>query len=299
MISNGSFTTTLVMVLIVDSGSTKTDWIALSKDGKTLFQTQTLGLNPQVLSQEILTERIVNNFELYKNREEVTHLYFYGAGCGIEKPRRLIEEIFEDFFSQATEIVVKEDTYAALYAVATEGIPSIVCILGTGSNCSYFDGQDIVQKIISLGYILMDDASGNYFGKVLLRDYKFFNMPSELAQKFESQYELDSESIKNHLYKKPNPNTYLATFARFVIENREEQYMQEIIKKGLSLFIENQVLQFNNAQKVPIHFVGSIAFYLQTELAQVLEEKGLILGRILKRPIEGLVLHHKDCKLCY
>lgn len=284
----------LPMILVVDSGSTKTDWIALSEDGKTLFQTQTLGLNPQVLSQEILTERIVNNFELYKNKQEVTRLYFYGAGCGVEKPRRLIMEVFETFFSQASEIVIKEDTYAALYATATNGIPSIVCILGTGSNCSYFDGNDIIQKVISLGYILMDDASGNYYGRQLLRDYKFGKMPEELSNKFDDQYDLDSESIKNHLYKNPNPNTYLATFARFVIENKEYPYMQELIKKGLRLFIDNQVLQFENAQEVPIHFVGSIAFYLQRELQEILHEKGLTSGKILKRPIDGLVLHHKD-----
>lgn len=282
------------MILVVDSGSTKTDWIALSEDGRTLFQTQTLGLNPQVLSQEILTERIANNFELYKNKQEVTRLYFYGAGCGVERPRKLITEIFEEFFSEASEIVVKEDTYAALYATATEGIPSIVCILGTGSNCSYFNGVDIIQKIISLGYILMDDASGNYYGKVLLRDYKFHKMPIEISQKFDSQYDVDSESIKNHLYKKPNPNTYLATFARFVIENKDTPYMQDVIKTGLRTFIENQVLQYENAMEVPIHFVGSIAFYLQSELKEILEEKGLSKGKILKRPIDGLVLHHKD-----
>lgn len=282
------------MILVVDSGSTKTDWIALSEDGKTLFQTQTLGLNPQVLSQEILTERIVNNFELYKNRQEVSRIYFYGAGCGVAKPRRLIKEVFETFFSEAVEIVIKEDTYAALYATATNGIPSVVCILGTGSNCSYFDGKEIIQKVISLGYILMDDASGNYYGRQLLRDYKFHKMPEELARKFESQYDLDSESIKNHLYKNPNPNTYLATFARFVIENKDLGYMQQVIKTGLRLFIENQVLQFENAQEVPVHFVGSIAFYLQAELKEVLKENGLTAGKILKRPIDGLVLHHKD-----
>lgn len=281
------------MILVVDSGSTKTDWIALSEDGKNLFQTQTLGLNPQVLSQEILTERIVNNFELYKNKQEVDRIYFYGAGCGVEKPRKLIMEVFENFFSSASEIVIKEDTYAALYATATNGEPSIICILGTGSNCSYFDGEEIIQKVISLGYVLMDDASGNYYGRQLLRDYKFNKMPEDLANLFATEYDLDSQSIKNHLYKSPNPNTYLATFARFVIENKENDYMQDLIKKGLRLFIENQVLQFENAQEVPIHFVGSISFYLQTELIEILEEKGLSVGKVLKRPIDGLVLHHK------
>ena len=138
------------MILVVDSGSTKTDWIALGDDGTMLFQTQTLGLNPQVLSQEILKERIINNFELYKHRNEVSRLYFYGAGCGVEKPRKLISEVFEEFFKEAQAIIVKEDTYAALYAtVDTEKKEkAIVCILGTGSNCSYYNGHDIEQKVM-------------------------------------------------------------------------------------------------------------------------------------------------------
>lgn len=283
------------MILVVDSGSTKTDWIALSDDGKHLFQTQTLGLNPQVLSQEILRERIVNNFELYKHRNNVKGLYFYGAGCGVEKPRKLIKEVFDEIFDSAQDIVIKEDTYAALYATATEGEKSIVSILGTGSNCSYFDGKDIVQKVISLGYILMDDASGNYFGRQLIRDYKFGQIPHELALKFAAEYDLSSENIKNHLYKNPNPNTYLATFARFIIENKDEPYCQSLIKKGLSLFIENQIVfQFPDAKDIPIHFVGSIGFYLKKELKEVLDSFGLTAGKILKRPIDGLVLHHKE-----
>ena len=141
----------------------------------------------------------------------------------------------------------------------------------------------------------MDDASGNYFGAQLIRDYKFGIMPKELSEKFESEYDLSSENIKNHLYKNPNPNTYLATFARFIIENKDEYYCQGIIKKGLSIFLEHQVLlQFTDAKELPIHFVGSIGFYLQKELKGVLKDLGLTPGRILKRPIDGLVLHHKE-----
>lgn len=283
------------MILIVDSGSTKTDWIALSDDGKHLFQTQTLGLNPQVLSQEIIRERIVNNFDLSKHKTKVKGLYFYGAGCGVKKPRELIKEVFNEIFTEATDIVVKEDTYAALYATATEGEKSVICILGTGSNCSYYNGDTIEQKVISLGYILMDDASGNYFGGQLIRDYKFNKIPKALSQKFESEYDLSSENIKNHLYKNPNPNTYLATFARFLIENKDEPYCQELIKKGFFQFIKHQVvLQFPDAKEIPIHFVGSIGFYLQKELKEVLSSFGLTSGRILKRPIDGLVEHHKE-----
>ena len=141
----------------------------------------------------------------------------------------------------------------------------------------------------------MDDASGNYFGGQLIRDYKFGKIPEELAQSFESKYDLNSENIKNSLYKKPNPNTYLATFARFLIENKEEPYCKELIKKGLSEFIEHQiVMQFPDAKEIPIHFVGSIGFYLQKELKEVLSTFGLTYGNILKRPIDGLVAHHRE-----
>jgi N-acetylglucosamine kinase-like BadF-type ATPase len=148
------------MILIVDSGSTKTDWIAINDKGEILFQTQTLGLNPQVLTEYIIEERIVNNYDLYQNRNSVTKLFFYGAGCGTEPPRVMIKGVFQEIFKSA-EVLVKEDTFAAVYATAEINKESIVCILGTGSNCSYFDGVNVVQKITSLGYILMDDGSGN------------------------------------------------------------------------------------------------------------------------------------------
>lgn len=282
------------MILVVDSGSTKTDWIALSEEGEQIFQTQTFGLNPQVLSNEILTERIINNYELYKHRHEVTQLYFYGAGCGTEKPKELLREVFKDFFDKLKKPEIMEDTYAALYATTKRDEPGIVCILGTGSNCSMYDGEKIEQKVTSLGYILMDDGSGNYYGRQLLRDFHFNKIPKDLAYEFAKEFDLTAETIKTHLYKMPNPNTYLAQFAKFLITNKEHEYCQKLIRKGLRLFIEHQVLQFDNAHKVPVHFVGSIAFYLKEELKELLKEYDLNLGKILKRPIEGLVKYHKE-----
>ena len=279
------------MILIVDSGSTKTDWIAINDKGEILFQTQTLGLNPQVLTDYIIEERIVNNFDLYQNRKSVTKLYFYGAGCGTEPPRVMIKGVFQNIF-KSSEILVKEDTFAAVYATAEINKESIVCILGTGSNCSYFDGVNVIQKITSLGYILMDDGSGNYFGRQLLRDYYFNRIPELTAKKFEEDFDLEAETIKNHLYKKPNPNTYLAKFARFLIENKENKYAQKLIKKGMKLFVKRQILQFPNAKDLPIHFTGSIAYYLRDELMQVLKKHGLKAGNIVKRPIDGLLKYH-------
>jgi N-acetylglucosamine kinase-like BadF-type ATPase len=281
------------MKLIVDSGSTKTDWIAIDNNGKKLFETQTLGLNPQVLSEYILEERIINNYEIYQSRKKISELFFYGAGCGTDPPKNLIKKVFKPIFENAN-ILIKEDTYAAIYSCCSPGDKAIVSILGTGSNCSYFDGKNVHQKITSLGYILMDDASGNYFGRQLLRDCYFNKMPLNLQEKFKKEFELEPELIKDHLYKKPNPNTYLAKFAKFLVQNKDLKYSKKLIKKGFNLFIKNQIRQFDNHLEVPLHFVGSIGYYLQEDLKKSLDSKGLQCGKILKKPIDGLVAYHQS-----
>lgn len=281
------------MILIVDSGATKADWIALDENGEKMFTTQTLGLSPEVLSKDIIVDRITNNFDIYKHRGEVSHLFFYGAGCGTKRMRDFMSEIFNEFFGNAS-VSVKEDTYAAIYATTTPGEKAIVCILGTGSNCSYWDGEDLHQQVSSLGYILMDDCSGNYFGRQLLRDYYYNKIPKELSDKFAKEYDLDVDSIKNHLYKQPNPNTFLATFAKFLIQNKDTDYARILIKKGMQLFVDNWIEQYKEAHQCPIHFVGSISFYLKDELESVLKANNLQLGNVLRRPIDGLVSYHKQ-----
>lgn len=281
------------MVVIVDSGATKADWIALDEKGERLFFTQTLGLSPEVLTEAVIEDRLANNFELSKNREKVSRLYFYGAGCGTDRMKSFLRDIFSDFFPNA-KAEVKEDTYAAIFATTKIGNQSIVCILGTGSNCSYYDGHQLFQKVTSLGYIPMDDGSGNFFGRKLIRDYYFYKMPQDLAMKFAKEYDLDADVIKENLYKQPNPNTYLATFARFLIENKEHPYSKGVIDKGFQQFVNNYIMQFELATKVPICFVGSIAHYLRVELTTVLERNDLVVGMIRQRPIDGLVEFHKE-----
>ena len=280
------------MILIVDSGSTKTDWIALDKNGVELFSTQTLGLNPQMLSNEILNERIKNNFDIYKNRKIVEKLFFYGAGCGVESTQNRILKVFKSIFIKS-EFDIKEDTYAAVYSVVEKGVPSIVNIIGTGSNCSYYDGNNVIQKVQSLGYVLMDYASGNYYGKYLIRAYYFNKMPKTLRDEFAEKFDLSPNTIKNKLYREENPNTYLATFARFLIENKSDEYFKEIIYKGLERFIDYQILQYDDFSTVDIHYVGSIAFYLKDEITRVGKKYNLNTGKFIKRPIDGLVEYHK------
>lgn len=278
------------MIVIVDSGSTKSNWLVLSDKGEELLTESTKGLNPAVFSKETLLERIFENKNLINLKEEITDLRFYGAGCGTEMPKQILFKVLESVFNKA-QITIGEDTAVAIYATANKK-PSIVCILGTGSNCSFYDGKEIHQKIVSLGYIIMDDASGNYFGKQLLKDYFFNKMPKEIALKFESEFNLDTDFIKMNLYRKDHPNTYLARFAHFMIDYKTHPYHQKMIKKGLRLFVENQILQYKEAKNLPIHFVGSIAYFLREEIDAVLKEFNLTLGTIERHPIRGLVRNH-------
>ena len=279
------------MRLLVDSGSTKADWIAINEEGKVLFTTQTLGLNPEILEGPEIIERLNDRFDILQNKKSATHLYFYGAGCGTDNMKISLSRIFQEYFPNAI-ILVHEDTYAAVYATTPKGEKAIVSILGTGSNCSFFDGKILHQKVQSLGYIVMDDCSGNVFGKELIRKYYFNKMPKELAIEFEKEYNLDPDYIKNQLYKESNPNAYLATFAKFLIQHKDTEFCKKIIFKGMKSFVKNYIKQYDNCKEVPVHFVGSIAFYLKEELQVTFDKYGLQLGNVLRRPIDGLIAYH-------
>ena len=279
------------MRLLVDSGSTKADWIAIDEEGKVLFTTQTQGLNPEILDGDKIIERINDRFDILQNKDKATHLFFYGAGCGTDRMKIMLSQAFQKYFSNAI-ISVHEDTYAAVYATTPKGEQAIVSILGTGSNCSFFDGKVLHQKVQSLGYIVMDDCSGNVFGKELIRKYYFNKMPKELAVEFEKEYNLDADFIKSKLYKEPNPNAYLATFAKFLIQNKENEFCKKIIFKGMKSFVKNYIRQYDNCKEVPVHFVGSIAFYLKDELQIIFDKYELKLGNVLRRPIDGLIAYH-------
>ena len=142
----------------------------------------------------------------------------------------------------------------------------------------------------------MDEASGNFFGKQLLRGYYFHEMPPDLSKKFENIYNLDPDHVKEFLYKKESPNAYLAKFAQFLIDNKKNSYMRTLIDNGLDRFIRHQILQFKEAKKIPVHFVGSISYFLKDEINAKLESYGLKLGNVVKRPIDNLVQFHSEHK---
>ena len=279
------------MKLLVDSGSTKADWISIDDNGKVLFTTQSLGLNPEVLDKTEIIARLEDKFDISHNKNNVSNLFFYGAGCGTDRMKNFLTQVFEEYFPNAA-IAVHEDTYAAVYATTPKNEKAIVSILGTGSNCSYFDGVVLYQKVQSLGYIAMDDCSGNRFGRHLLRAYYFNKMPAHLAKAFEKEYNVDPDYIKNNLYKEPNPNAYLATFAKFLIKHKDEDLCKQFIFAEMEDFVENYIKQFDNCTEVPVHFVGSIAFYLKEELETVLQKHNISIGNVLRRPIDGLIAYH-------
>jgi len=280
------------MILIADGGSTKADWIAIANDKTEAFRVRTLGLNPAIVPKEELHNRIINMFQLINIKDEVTEIHFYGAGCGTPNPIAILKKILADIFINA-KICIAEDMLAAVYA-ATGNEPALVCILGTGSNSCYYNGENIEMLTPSLGYILMDEASGNYFGKKLLIDYFYNKMPSKIAEKFNIEFNLEADYIKKNLYREPNPNMYLASFAKFMFDFKEEKYIKRIIKKGFQEFFKFRVIPYNKTTETPIYFIGSIAHYFREILEKVAKKNNLEVTGVIQRPIDNLVAYHKE-----
>jgi len=280
------------MILIADGGSTKADWIALDNQKNELFRVRTLGLNPAVVPQEELTNRIINMFQLINIKHEVEQIHFYGAGCGTPKPVGILKAVMEEIFTKA-EVYIAEDMLAAVYAASGKK-PAIVCILGTGSNSCYFDGEQMHMKVASLGYTLMDEASGNYFGKQLIRDYYYEKMPKAIAESFEQQFDLDADHIKYNLYRQPNPNMYLASFAKFMFEFKEEKYIKKTIRKGFKEFFKYRILPYQLPSDTPVYFIGSIAHYFRDILEQVAAKYEYSITDVIQRPIDNLIEYHRQ-----
>ncbi|QOD62060.1 N-acetylglucosamine kinase [Polaribacter haliotis] len=280
------------MILIADGGSTKADWIAINKDKKEEFRARTLGLNPAVVPEEELHNRIINMFQLINIKDDVTEIHFYGAGCGTPKPIEILKKILESIFNNA-KVFIAEDMLAAVYA-ATGKNPAMVCILGTGSNSCYFDGEEMQMLVPSLGYILMDEASGNYFGKKLIVDYYYGKMPKAIAQKFNEEFNLEADYIKKNIYKEPNPNMYLASFAKFMFDFKDEKYIKRIIKKGFQEFFKYRILPYDINDETKIYFIGSIAHYFRDILEKIARKNNLQITDVIQRPIDNLLEYHRN-----
>lgn len=281
------------MKLVVDSGSTKSDWILFDSNNIFIKTFSTLGLNPEVVSQEEILKRLNVSEDLMVLQTQINELHFYGSGCGTPRSKELMIKALKSFFSTTNNIIVKEDTYAAVYATCKNNEKAIVCINGTGSNCSYFDGNDVFQAVDSLGFLAMDDCSGVQFGREMIRSFFFKTMPEDLRNKFSLEYDLNSDVIKNRFYKTENPNAYLASFLPFLIENKEHPFFVDLIESQIQFFVDHYIKQFENYKSVPIHFIGSVAFLLQDYFKKILSNNKLQIGIFYQKPLDGLINYYR------
>ncbi|WP_194767677.1 N-acetylglucosamine kinase [Tamlana sp. I1] len=280
------------MVLIADSGSTKCDWILCDALNTEPIQIKTKGLNPAILTKKQFEKVLSKSDELNRIKDTVTDIKFFGAGCGTKRNQKKVNAILESFFQNAIAYS-NEDTMAAVMATTQD--PAVVCILGTGSNCCYFDGKNIHLKTPSMGYLLMDEGSGNYFGKELLKAYYYDTMPKELQVLFAESFNLKEKEVIKHLYKSNTPNKYLASFAPFLLAHKNHPFFKDMLLKGMGVFIENHVLKYRETLKhVPIHFVGSIAFFAQDYIKQALKTRGIQAGSFVKSPIDNIIKQQID-----
>lgn len=281
------------MLLIADSGSTKCDW-ALVQGDEILFECSTMGFNPYFHSTAFIIERLSLRTELTRYASQVTEVFFYGAGCSSVSLDLIVQKALETVFPQAA-VVVDHDLSGAAYAT-WNGSPAISCILGTGSNSCYFDGQTISEKVPALAFILGDEGSGSYYGKRLLRGYFYKRLPEHIYDRFKAEFNLTMDDVVEHVYTRPHANVYLASYMKFFSNFREDPWVKDTIRKGMREFLDIHVTCFENFRDVETHFVGSVATYFRDRLEEAADEFGIRIGRVIKKPIHGLVSFHQNRK---
>ncbi len=275
------------MILIAVSGSSKCDW-QIIEDETTISHFSTGGLNPIFHSEDEIFEIISAIPELEGKTIEV--VYVYSAGCGSKNFQNIVLRAFSRAFPKS-HYFVNHDIVAT--ALATyEGVPAISCILGTGSNACYFDGDIVRQETPALDYVLGDEGGGSNYGKQLLNAYLYKTLPSDIDKAFTEEYHLTKDQILDNVYRKPYPNVYLASFMKFIQEHQQHEYFIEMVSRGMSDFMDLYLVKFPKYDVLTTHFTGSIAYYFEELLRKKAAEKNIKVGKIIKEPINDLVQYH-------
>jgi glucosamine kinase len=281
------------MILIADSGGSKTDWRFIQKNG-TVGQANSPGFNPYYQPVEDLKRNIRESLIPKIEDQEVSKIYFYGAGVSSVKNQLTIKSAFLEFFPQAS-IEIGWDLLAAARALCGHE-PGIACIMGTGSNSCLYDGRNITNNVANLGWILADEGSGAAIGKKFLVSYLRQTMPVELAAQFKQRFPLTREEFLEKIYQQEKPSAFLASFTKFIFQHLKEPYCYKLIYDSFSEFYENNVMKYENYKNLKVHFTGSVAFYFSDVLRQVANDKGITVKNILEGPIAGLTLYHQNEK---
>lgn len=279
------------MILLADSGSTKTDW-GLVENGKLVKRLRTSGMNPFQMSEEAITEEIKTHLVPELPGTVLDEVHFYGAGCTKEK-QPIVERALRANLTINGECEVASDMLGAARGICGHK-PGIACILGTGSNSCSYDGKNLVKNVSPLGFILGDEGSGAVLGKLLVGDVLKNQMPEAITKRFFEKYKLSSAEIIDRVYRQPKPNTFLASFVPFLEENIDEPKIYNLVKESFRSFLRRNVMQYDGWQTLPIGFNGSIAKIYKKPLLEALEEEGMHLGRIIQAPMEAMVEYHVE-----
>ena len=275
------------MILVADSGSTKTDWL-LSLPHNELKQFRTSGLNPYFLSEKEIVKTLREQAkDVFAYAADIKEIYFYGAGCSSPDRHEIISNALAPFFPKSY-ISVDSDLLGSAYATCGHE-KGLCCVLGTGSNISFFDGENIHEGKHGLGFVLGDEGAGTWFGKALITDFLYGKMPADINQMFTNTYKLDKGVVIKNVYGTSKPNAYLATFCKFLSEIRDSLYGQELITRGLQEFVDTNVKSYPEYHTFKCHFVGSIAHVFANELKKVSKYNEITVGKIIQQPIHDLM----------
>jgi len=281
-----------VNILIADSGATKCEWCLLHDGKQKKLDTQ--GISPYFLDEAGIVRVIESELKPSIARWRVDAVYYYGTGCKDPDNRKLVQRAIRRVFSGA-DVHVTHDLMGAALSVCGDG-KGIACILGTGSNSCYFDGKKIAKNSPGLGFVLGDEGSGAYLGKKVLQYYLYNTFDEDLRYKFDAKYATNTSEILESVYKRPLPNRYLASFTLFLVENRGHYMVENIIEDGLNDFFFQHLCKYRESWKLPIHFVGGVAYGFRDVIRELCGTYEFELGTILKKPMDGLVKYHRQIK---
>lgn len=273
------------MLLVADGGSSKTDWILQLPD-KSLKSFHTGGFNPFFLTEKDMIRSLNQNKSFTPYADDVKEIYFFGAGCSSPDRREMVSNALNVKFKNAF-ISVENDLLGSALATC-KNKPGFSCILGTESNISFFNGTDLLSSKHGLGYILGEEGSGTYFGKILLTDFLYQKAPKDIMDDFDEKYQINKEIIIKNMYQKAMPNYYLASFAQFMSSHKNHPYIQNLLFKGFEDFITTHILSYTNFKDYYCHFVGSIAFHFSDILEEACQKHQISVGKILEKPIDEL-----------
>jgi glucosamine kinase len=276
-------------ILIADSGATKCEWVLLQGGKKKGVETE--GISPYFLDMagigKVLREQLLPKLK----QAEVDAVYYYGTGVIDPENRKIVQKALKGVFPKAGMHVTHDMMGAAIALCGSS--KGMVCNLGTGSFCCYFNGRKIAGDSPGLGYVLGDEGSGAYLGKKVLQ-YRLYNtFDEELSYKFDAKYATNRAEILDNVYKRPFPNRYLASFTMFLVENRGHYMVENIIEDGLNDFFFTHLCKYRESWKLPIHFVGSVAYGFKDVVKELCGTYEFDLGSILHKPMDGLIKYHK------